>query len=217
MRDVYHNMLTESPGKGPKTGILSSIASHKIPTVEFDFAAISVTICDGMLLRCLLRSMLRELRARVFLDPDRPGPDQVQTRTRPGPKSGPTTPRPGVFFTNIQHSGCRWTYRDHGLTSYNWLLGEKDRYTIVSCYSFLTINASKTKSFRLVEKRRIKVLYMNVSSAVFRFQAKIKLGLVRTNDASGSEKKVFRLRHGSGHGRSSLSVMGRYRGFCYGL
>jgi hypothetical protein len=32
---------------GSKTGILKSIVFHKIPTVEFDFAAISVTICDG--------------------------------------------------------------------------------------------------------------------------------------------------------------------------
>jgi hypothetical protein len=30
-----------------KTGILKSIVFHKIPIVEFDFAAISVTICDG--------------------------------------------------------------------------------------------------------------------------------------------------------------------------
>ncbi len=32
----------ESPAKGPKAGILNSIVFHKIPTVEFDFAAIPV-------------------------------------------------------------------------------------------------------------------------------------------------------------------------------
>jgi hypothetical protein len=34
---------------------LCGIVFHKIPTVEFDFAAISVTVCDGALLRCLWR------------------------------------------------------------------------------------------------------------------------------------------------------------------
>ncbi len=45
---------TQDPGEGPKTGILKSIVFHKIPTVEFDFVAISVgvakayvTVCDG--------------------------------------------------------------------------------------------------------------------------------------------------------------------------
>ncbi len=40
-----------------KTGVLKSIELHKIPTVEFDFAAISVTACDGALLMYLPRSM----------------------------------------------------------------------------------------------------------------------------------------------------------------
>jgi hypothetical protein len=38
---------TGSPGKGAKTGILNAIVSHEIPAVEFDFATISVTVCDG--------------------------------------------------------------------------------------------------------------------------------------------------------------------------
>jgi hypothetical protein len=57
----------------------------------------------------------------------------------------------------------------------------------------LSINASKIKSFRLVEKRRIKMLFFDFSSTVFRFQAKIKPSLVKTKD-----------RPGSGHARSSL-------------
>jgi hypothetical protein len=40
-------MFIGSPGKGSKTGILTSIVFHKIPTVEFDFAAISITVCGG--------------------------------------------------------------------------------------------------------------------------------------------------------------------------
>jgi hypothetical protein len=34
-------MFTGRPGKGPKAGILNSIAFHKIQTGEFDFEAIS--------------------------------------------------------------------------------------------------------------------------------------------------------------------------------
>jgi hypothetical protein len=45
--------VTGDPGKGSKTGILKSIVFHKIPTAEFDFAAISVTVHDRALLRCL--------------------------------------------------------------------------------------------------------------------------------------------------------------------
>ncbi len=33
------------PGKGLKTGILKAIVYDKNPIVEFDFAAISVTVC----------------------------------------------------------------------------------------------------------------------------------------------------------------------------
>jgi hypothetical protein len=43
------------PRKGPKTDILTSIVFQKISTIEFDFAAISVMVCDEALLRCLLR------------------------------------------------------------------------------------------------------------------------------------------------------------------
>jgi hypothetical protein len=53
------------------------------------------------------------------------------TRARSGTDSGPSGPRPGVFFTNIQHPVYTWTYRDHGLTTYNWLSREKNRYTII--------------------------------------------------------------------------------------
>jgi hypothetical protein len=60
VRDVYHKMFTESPGKGPKTGIFNSIAFQKILTVEFNFAAISIPVCDEMLLRCLSRSGAEE-------------------------------------------------------------------------------------------------------------------------------------------------------------
>jgi hypothetical protein len=44
VRNVYHNMLQ---GKGPKTGILTSIVFHKMPNIDFDFAAISVIVCEG--------------------------------------------------------------------------------------------------------------------------------------------------------------------------
>ncbi len=76
---------------------------------------------------------------------------------------------PVFFFTNIQHPVCTWTYRDHGLTTYNWLSREKNRYTIISWCLFLSINAPKIKSCRLVEKSRTKVLYVDFSSIVFRF------------------------------------------------
>jgi hypothetical protein len=39
-----NNMLQGGLGKESKTGILKSIVFHKIPTVEFDFAAIPVTV-----------------------------------------------------------------------------------------------------------------------------------------------------------------------------
>ncbi len=76
---------------------------------------------------------------------------------------------PVVFSTNIQHPVCTWTYRDHDLTNYNWLSREKNRYTIISCCLFLSINTPKIKSCRLVEKRRTNVLYVDFSSTVFRF------------------------------------------------
>ncbi len=57
MRDNGERCLYETcyggSGKGSKTGILKSIVSHQIPTVKFDFAAISVTVFDGALLRFL--------------------------------------------------------------------------------------------------------------------------------------------------------------------
>jgi hypothetical protein len=55
---VYHNIFVGSSGKGPTTGILNSIVFQKIPTVDFDFVAISILVCDGMLLRCLSRSVM---------------------------------------------------------------------------------------------------------------------------------------------------------------
>ncbi len=124
------------------------------------------------------------------------GPILTRTRSSSDPSSagsrpGPTRPRPGVFFTNIQQSICTWTYRDDGLTTYNWLPEEKNRDTIISFCLFLSINASKIKSFRLVEKRRTKVLYVDFSFTLFRFQAKIKLGLFKNKDAPGSEKKII--------------------------
>ncbi len=39
--------FTGDPGKESKTGIINSIILHEIPTVEFDFVTISVTVCDG--------------------------------------------------------------------------------------------------------------------------------------------------------------------------
>ncbi len=75
--------------------------------------------------------LTRELRARVFLG------------------LGPTGPRPGVFSANIQHPVCTWTYKDHGLTTYNWLSREKNRYTMISWCLFLSINTPKMKSCRL--------------------------------------------------------------------
>ncbi len=59
--------------------------------------------------------------------------------------------------------------RDHGLTIYNWPLREKSRYSIIPCCLFLSINVPKIRSCRFVENRRIKVLYVDLSSTVFRF------------------------------------------------
>ncbi len=42
MRDVYHKKVAGGPEKGSKTGIVNSIDCHKILSVEFDIAAISV-------------------------------------------------------------------------------------------------------------------------------------------------------------------------------
>jgi len=43
--------VTGSMGKGTNTVKLNSIVFHKIPTVDFDLAAISVTVCEGS--KCL--------------------------------------------------------------------------------------------------------------------------------------------------------------------
>jgi hypothetical protein len=108
------------------------------------------------------RTGSRELRAHVFWARSR-------TRARPGPDPGPTRLRPGIFFSNMKHPVCTWTYRNHSLTTYNWLFKEKNRYKIISCCLFLSINSPKIKSCRLGEKRRTKVLYVDLSSTVFRF------------------------------------------------
>jgi hypothetical protein len=108
------------------------------------------------LFSCLFQ--IRELRVHIFWARvrvrDRPGPDRVQIRARSGLDSGPARTRPGGFFTNIQHPVCTWAYADHSLTTYNWLFRENNRYTIISCYLFLSINAPKIKSCRLVEKKK---------------------------------------------------------------
>jgi hypothetical protein len=39
--------VTENLAKGSKTDISNSVVFHNTPGVEFDFAAISVTVCDG--------------------------------------------------------------------------------------------------------------------------------------------------------------------------
>jgi hypothetical protein len=141
---------------------------------------------------------IRELRAHVFLGP------------------GPVGPRPGAFSTNIQHPVCTWIYRNRDLTTYNCLSREKNRYAIISWCLFLSINAPKIKSCHLVEKSRTNVLYVDLSSIVFRFQAKIKVDLVKTKDGPGSDKKSLGpsphprkkiFRPGSGHARSSLALI----------
>ncbi len=101
-----------------------------------------------IVIRCVT---YREPRAHVFLGLDTVGP------------------RPGAFSTNIQHPVCTWIYRDHGLTTYNWLSREKNRYAIISWCLFLSINAPEIESCRLVEKNRTKVLYVDFSSIVLRF------------------------------------------------
>jgi hypothetical protein len=98
----------------------------------------------------MINVISRELWGHVLLGP---GPRKVKNLS-----PGPSGPRPGIFSTNIQHPVCTWTYRDHGLTTYNWLSREKNRYTIISWCLFLSINAPKIKSCRLVEKSRTKVL-----------------------------------------------------------
>jgi hypothetical protein len=111
---------------------------------------------------------IRELRAHVFL-----GPSPVRTReylkfwARARPGSGRAWTR--CFFANIQYPVCTRIYRDHDLTTYNWLSREKNRYAIISWCLFLSINAPKIKSCRLVEKSRTKVLYVDFGSIVFRF------------------------------------------------
>jgi hypothetical protein len=109
---------------------------------------------------------------------------------------------PMFFFTKIQHPRCIYEHiGSTAVTTYYWLLEEKNRYIIISCCSFLTINASKIKNVRLVEKRKTEGLYVDFNSIVLRFQAKCKLGLVKTKDGlklkknifeHGPEKKIFR-------------------------
>jgi hypothetical protein len=124
----------------------------------------------------------RELRAHVVLGPDPrkieilgPGPRKMKnlgpspTRVRSSADPGPSGPRPGVFFNNIQHPVCTWIYRDHGLTTYNWLSRENNRYTIISWCLLLSINAPKIKSCHSVEKSRTKMLYVDFSSIVYKF------------------------------------------------
>jgi len=116
--------------------------------------------------RCALPALtstsatVRELGAHVFLDPD---PRKVKNLG-----TGPTGPRPSIFFSNIQHPVYTSTYRDHGLTTYNWLSREKNRYTIIFCCLFLSSNPPKIIICRLVEERRTNVLYVDFSSTVFR-------------------------------------------------
>jgi hypothetical protein len=92
-----------------------------------------------------------------------------------------------VFSTLCVHEHIGTTV----VTTYNWLLEEKNRYTIISCCSSLTINASKIKNFRLVEKRRTEGLYVDLSSIVLIFQTKCKLGPVKTNDGLELKKSIF--------------------------
>jgi hypothetical protein len=113
--------------------------------------------------------MDRELRAYGFLGMS-PGPDLRKVKNL-DPGLHP------VFFSSISSTLC--VHEHIGttvVTTYNWLLGEKNRYKIISCFSFLTINASKMKNFRSVEKRRSEVVYVDFSSTVFRFQVKCKPG-----------------------------------------
>ena len=47
---------------------------------------------------------------------------------------------PVFFFINIQHPVCTWTYRDHGLTTYNWLPEKKiDIQSFLAVYSYLSM------------------------------------------------------------------------------
>jgi hypothetical protein len=98
--------------------------------------------------------------------------------------------RPGVFFTNIQHTVRTWAYKNHGLSTYKWVSIEKNRYQIIWCL-FGSINAREIKSCRLVDKSSTKVLYVDFTSIVFRFSAKIKLDLVKTKDGPASDKKTL--------------------------
>jgi len=104
------------------------------------------------------------------------------------------------FFSPKSSTLCVYEHiGSTAVTTYNWLLEEKNRYIIISCCSFLTINASKIKNFRLVEKRRTEGLYVDFSSIVLRFQAKCQLGLVKTKDGLKLKKNIF------GHGPEKKS------------
>jgi hypothetical protein len=51
-------MVTMSPRNRAKTGVLNLIVFHIIPIVEFDFTAISIVVCDGMLLHDLEKEVV---------------------------------------------------------------------------------------------------------------------------------------------------------------
>jgi hypothetical protein len=68
---------------------------------------------------------------------------------------------------------CAWTYRDHGLTTYKWLFREKNRYTIMSCCLFLSANAPKIKSCRLVQKEEPKCYTLTLAPLYLYFKLKL--------------------------------------------
>ncbi len=105
---------------------------------------------------------------------------------------GPIGPRRGVFFTNIQHPVCIWTYKDHDLTTYYWLSRGTSRYTNIPWCLFLSINAPKIKSCRLVEKRRAKVYRSPLASLYLDFQLKANRVWLKLKIDPGARKKLFR-------------------------
>jgi hypothetical protein len=140
--------------------MIRNISSHSSPDIKNQFIVrIKSSVTYPEIWRC---------GHTFFWARAQPGPEKSEKfGSRPDP--GPSGPRHGIFSTNIQHPVCTWTYRDHGLTTYNWLSREKNRYTIISWCLFLSINAPNIKSCRLVEKSRTKVLYVDFSSIAFRF------------------------------------------------
>jgi len=92
-------------------------------------------------------------------------------------------------FIFHQYPVCRWTYRDHDLTTYSWLSREKNRYTSISCCLFLSINTPGITSCRLVENRRtytliLAPLYLDIKLKSNRVWLKLKMD-------SGPRKKIF--------------------------